>query len=476
MKKLPRFLSRLALLLLLVQACQKPEFPYLEVSHEEISAEYPGSQFPVTIETNGNWTISLSQVPQSKIEWIHFNRTEGKGKDNVIITVDAAIGESRTATVVVSGPDNLSCTIKVNQKGKLDFDLSTKVTPEFLQLLDDLDLRRRDGTIPVRSLRNVTRLDVSGRHFSDWSEFSFFEELKWFTCQNCDLTALNTGTLPNLIELDCSNNSLETLDLSLFPALIFINANNNQLKDLKNLSVCKKLTRLYCKNNLWTSLAPDSKSLEVLLCQEGQLTSLDLSHAPALNTLDCSENKLKSLDLSPMAAAEYVTCDDNPLETLIVPSQNNLVSLSCSNCKLSGTLSPASSILSLRCYNNNLDKLDLTSAPNLGYLKCQNNRLTELCLPGDATKLVEIDCSHNQISSFSIPAGCSKLYSLDCSDNLLYTVDVSKAAYPIYLYIHNNPGKDGVFELYVRKYWCSYTTISDWTWNEQNVHVETIEI
>jgi len=48
-------------------------------------------------------------------------------------------------------------------------------------------------------------------------------------------------------------------------------------------------------------------NLEVLECDQNQLTSLDISKCPKLKVLDCGKNKLTNLD-----------CSNNKLLTLIV--------------------------------------------------------------------------------------------------------------------------------------------------------------
>lgn len=64
--------------------------------------------------------------------------------------------------------------------------------------------------------------------------------------------------------------------------------------------------------------------LEVLLCNNNELTQLNLSNSPNLYRLDCQQNQLTSLDIFNSSDLKYLFCQDNLLPTLDL-SQNPIL-------------------------------------------------------------------------------------------------------------------------------------------------------
>lgn len=111
--------------------------------------------------------------------------------------------------------------------------------------------------------------------------------------------------------LVCNENQLTTLDVSKNTYLDFLQCSNNQLISL-DVSKNTALTRLYCGKNQLTSLDVSKNcALTDLYCSYNQLTSLDLSKNVALTYLNCWENQL-TLDLSKNPLLKKVIFDDNP--------------------------------------------------------------------------------------------------------------------------------------------------------------------
>ena len=101
-----------------------------------------------------------------------------------------------------------------------------------------------------------------------------------------------------LIALICDNTQLTSLDMSRNTELKELFCrDNNQLTSL-DLSKNTELGWLYCNNNQFTSLdVSKNTKLAYLDCDNNQLTSLDLSKNTELNGLNCSGNNLKSVIL-----------------------------------------------------------------------------------------------------------------------------------------------------------------------------------
>ena len=113
----------------------------------------------------------------------------------------------------------------------------------------------------------VTEISIGGMSVSNLKGIEHFKNLKRLYCQNNLLTSLDVSHNPNLTMLHCLNNHLSSLDVS------------------KNL----KLTYLTCGNNFLTSLdVSKNTSLTILACDGNFLTSLDVSHNTSLTQLACN--------------------------------------------------------------------------------------------------------------------------------------------------------------------------------------------
>ena len=120
-------------------------------------------------------------------------------------------------------------------------------------------------------------------------------------------------------------------------------------------------------------------NLDVLVCYQNQLTSLDVSQNTYLTELYSSSNPLTSLDVTQNAALEILGCNGTQLISLDVSQNTVLEKLYCSYNQLTSldlSLNPA--LWRLICDNNQLTSLDLSLNPALYDLKCYNNQL--VCL------------------------------------------------------------------------------------------------
>ena len=102
----------------------------------------------------------------------------------------------------------------------------------------------------------------------------------------------------------------------------------------------------------------DFTALNVLLCANNQLTSLDISNNTALNVFQCQNNDLTSLDVTNNTALTFLFCSGNPLTNLDVT--NNIA------------------LILLQCNGNDLTSLDVSTNTALITLYCQDNQLTSL--------------------------------------------------------------------------------------------------
>ncbi|MDE5703302.1 MAG: hypothetical protein K2H70_00605, partial [Bacteroidales bacterium] len=70
-------------------------------------------------------------------------------------------------------------------------------------------------------------------------------------------------------------------------------------------------------------------NVEELICGAAELTSLDVSHNPALEEIYCPHNRLKTLVVSDKPALKYLYCYNNDLTTLTVSNCPKLEDLYC---------------------------------------------------------------------------------------------------------------------------------------------------
>ena len=162
-------------------------------------------------------------------------------------------------------------------------------------------------------------------------------------------------------------------------------------------SEISSITFIYVSVNAISSLKgiEHFTSLEILFCNNNQLTSLDVSKNTALTELYCYKNQLTSLDVSKNTTLTSLWCDNNQLTSLDVSKNTALTDLIC--------------------YENQLTSLDVTKNTALFWLSCWNNRLTSLDVSKN-TALKLLYCSANQLTSLDVSEN-KALTTLDCYDN-----------------------------------------------------------
>ena len=165
-------------------------------------------------------------------------------------------------------------------------------------------------------------------------------------------------------------------------------------------------------------------ALTKLLCQNNQLTSLNVSKNTALEELDCGDNQLTSLDVSANTALKQLYCMNNPLTALDVSANTALTDLNCINTqRASLDVSKNTALTSLLCGDNQLTSLDVSKNTALTSLLCAKNQLASLDVSKN-TALEELSCWGNQLTSLDVSANTA-LKDLDCGQNQLTSLDLS---------------------------------------------------
>ena len=120
----------------------------------------------------------------------------------------------------------------------------------------------------------------------------------------------------NITGLLCQNYQLTSLDVSKNTALTGLNVAQNQLTSL-DVSKNPKLTILECFNNQLTNLDVSKNTLlKILYCNYNQLISLDVSKNTELTELLVDGNKLTSLDVSKNSALTRLNYDNDRVKLI----------------------------------------------------------------------------------------------------------------------------------------------------------------
>lgn len=460
------FLVAILFLVAAVSSCKKEES--ISVSAEILEVDYVGDDFSVTIQASSHWTVTpnystawtdmvgpgwwtpgLGQTTDTG--WISCSVSEGEaGTTRVDVHVEASTANSRYGSLVfrLTADEQKYLVVRVYQQGKLDRDMSDKLSPGMVQYLGK--------NIYYRDILSIKSLWLTDQPFDFSADLVYFENLEELRCNNSGLTAIDIS-MPKLRVLWLDGCKVRRLDPDLFPALEELFCSGNPLESLEILKA-PKLKSAYCGNiraEKELSLGPQLKYVSVTDCG---LERLDLSQASGLMELDCSYNQLKEVDVSALKVSR-LDCNNNPQLSSLKLSGDYLKVLYASSCNLSGSFTiDAKELMLASLQNNKLEKLSFTEVTSDCSILCDNNLLTEIELPrikGNGS--VGLTCTHNLLQGLRIAD--SEKFAWKGSDVTL------------------NPGKDGIFTIYVSEepdsYWVSYL-IQDWQWEGQDVTVQFV--
>nr|MBP9793934.1 T9SS C-terminal target domain-containing protein [Flavobacterium sp.] len=198
------------------------------------------------------------------------------------------------------------------------------------------------------------------------------------------------------------------------------------ITNLSGIEYFTNLKSLICDNNQLSSLdLTQNLTLNELDCSVNQINNLVVSHLPLLRSLKCANNQLINLDVTQNSILTGLYCGYNQISVLDIGTLPNLLDLTCNNNQISAlNFNPSVQISQLNCSYNNLTALSLPySQYVIQSFNCSNNQLTNL----DVTNLPWIstlNCSNNQLASLNLGYKRS-FYSLDCSGNQLVSITAS---------------------------------------------------
>ncbi len=236
---------------------------------------------------------------------------------------------------------------------------------------------------------------------------------------------LSESEIQSVTNIDVSWKNITSLKgVEIFTGLEKLVCNNNQLTSL-DVTNCKYLTELECFNNKLNGLdVSKCLALKILECGNNQLTSIDVTNCPALDIFECYGNQLSSLDVSNCTSLTKLSCTSNQLINLDVSNCTSLTKLYCaSNQLINLDVSKCIVIEDLSCYDNQLTSLEVKGCTELKVLSCIYNSLTSLDVSG-CSSLERIQCPNNKLVNLNV-SGCTALKYLHCYCNFLVSLDLS---------------------------------------------------
>ena len=227
-------------------------------------------------------------------------------------------------------------------------------------------------------------------------------------------------------KIDTNNNG--EIEVSEAATIYSLNINNSSITDLTGIGAFTSLQILHCEDNQITSLdASNLSSMIVLICSNNQLTSINVSGLFNLEMLECSNNQLTTMNINGqgLSGLRGLSCSNNELTSINVSGITTLENLSCSDNQLTTlSVSGLANLKSINCANNQLTTLSVASLSNMEILWCYNNQLTTLNLTGAMGSFHELNCSSNQLTTLNIPT-LVNLSILRCSNNSLTSVSTT---------------------------------------------------
>ncbi|NAS30931.1 T9SS type A sorting domain-containing protein [Flavobacteriaceae bacterium R38] len=204
----------------------------------------------------------------------------------------------------------------------------------------------------------------------------------------------------NLEVLIADNNDLRSLDLSLNTNLKEISVYNNRLRSI-DVSNNTRLEKLNVYKNRLTELnLYNNRNLTYLASADNNLTELDLVNNRQLEKVYCQNNQLTNFDVSNFPVLEIVNAEYNNLTSLNVDNSQNLVQLNASN--------------------NNLDALNLSTNVNLQQVNILYNSVLDLDLSNN-NNLTVVMVAYNSLEALNIRNGNNnniQLFRAEGNENL----------------------------------------------------------
>ena len=278
------------------------------------------------------YTVTLNQTEHGKVTASPEIPADGKVGENTEITftaepeagyrVNTWSVSPRSAIKSGGGKGDATATVKITADTtvSVSFELGKAV---FTLDADKLNIivkaKTKDGSdIQVEGCNEtILKSDVAAELHAKRTTVTLKGYITELTCSgtgsNKPLTAINVQDLTALQVLKCEENQLSNLNMQGCTSLQKLLCHNNQLVAL-NVQGCTALEKLLCRKNKLTSLnVQGCTALKDIQCQANQLTGLDIQGLTALEKLFCNSNQLTSLNVQGCTALKDIQCQANQL-------------------------------------------------------------------------------------------------------------------------------------------------------------------
>jgi Leucine-rich repeat (LRR) protein len=215
---------------------------------------------------------------------------------------------------------------------------------------------------------------------------------------NFEQVLINLGYDTGTPDGEVMSNRIDTVTI--------LNVSYWSISDLTGIEDFTSLKKLVCENNQLSNLnVSQNFSLKELYCNDNQLISLDLTQNNQLDVLNCNVNQLTNLNVTQNIDLYNLACGGNPLSSLDVTQNTMLTELNCvSNLLNSIDLTENTLLVSLNCVDNQFTSLDLTGNVSLKNLYCFGNQLVNLDLSQNIF-LENLYCFNNQLTNLNVKNG-----------------------------------------------------------------------
>lgn len=313
---------------------------------------------------------------------------------------------------------NLTCTVTVKNPEKKDN--STKATnqtvatpPSTVQPTGEPDTKNEQDDVTALK----TLIAEQRGQGAIVSEDINSEEYKW---ENGRLTEIHWTWKYNNNQGGESIKLKGSISFSPFTELQVLECEESEITEL-DVTKNTKLKKLNCHGNLLKNLnVTNNINLIELDCSyNNKLTNIDVTNNIKLERLQIDRNlEMKSLDVSKNINLKYLYCLQSPLTSLDVSKNTELVELDVRGDKLSSLdVRNNLKLELLQCNVNQITDLDVTNNKNLKTLWCNANLLSSLDVSKNVA-LTTLYCEHNQLTSLDLTNN-TKLTDLDCDDTVV---------------------------------------------------------
>ncbi len=211
--------------------------------------------------------------------------------------------------------------------------------------------------------------------------------------------------------------------LAYFGPIICANMN---ISDLTGIEAFPNITYLLCNNNNISALdLSQNTAISELSCQNNLLSDLDVSQNTALTTLSCYNNQIDSLDVTQNTQLLSVSAGGNQMVYFNIGANSNVQQITLSNNSLSAIdLTQCPGLITLYLNNNVIGSLDVTQNLFLRNLQCPENNMSSIDL-SNSDSLTQLDLSYTNITALDLSNNL-KLINFNCNGNNISQIDLSQ--------------------------------------------------